>query len=104
MTTRSPCDVTPSDDTARMQHVAINIVPGKVAPRYNEDSGIVAELVLKHVTITEQGTQQDLPMLDLVLVGDDGKRYLVVTTGRIACSIAAAVRGVNLRNHGIAEP
>lgn len=85
-----------------MQHITINLVPGKVAPRYEDRN--MQELKLTDVTITEQGTQENLPMLDLILHGPDGKRYLAVITGRIANMISTAVKGVNMRNHGKEEP
>jgi len=83
------------------QVVNIHLVPGDVAPRYDSP---IEEIKLEHVTITEQGTQSHLPMLDFVMTGADGKRYLMVITGRIANSISAAVKGVNMRNHGTPEP
>jgi hypothetical protein len=36
--------------------------------------------------------------------GADGQEYYVMMTGRILLSVAAAIRGVNTRNHGVAEP
>ena len=83
--------------------VKIELVPGSVAPRYGHDTQRV-EVELESVVITEQGMQSGLPLLDFKLVGPDGKLYLLVMTGRIANMISAAVKGVNLRNHGQAEP
>lgn len=80
--------------------LTIHMVEGKVAPRYDEGTELVAEAAI----ITEQGTQANLPIVDLNLRGPDGKRYLVVLTGRIVNMISAAVKGANKRNHGIEEP
>lgn len=84
------------------QSIAIHIVQGNVAPRY--DDGAMQELTVQHCTLTEQGTQAHLPIVDLVMTGKDGKKYLLVLTGRIINTISAAVRGVNMRNHGMEEP
>ena len=81
-------------------HVAVHLVPGEIAPRYDEG----VEIELESVTITEQGTEARLPLVDLKLRGPNGERYLAVVTGRIMNMISAAVKGVNLRNHGIEEP
>lgn len=81
--------------------VTIHLVPGDTAPRY--DGGIV-EAELQHVTITEQGTQAHLPIVDIVAVLPDGNRVLIACTGRVVNMISAAVKGVNVRNHGVAEP
>lgn len=78
----------------------ISIVPGDTAPRY--DTGVEASL--SHVTITEQGTQARLPIVDLVAKLPDGTQVLIVISGRHVCALAAAVRGINLRNHGVEEP
>lgn len=78
----------------------VNIVPGKTAPRY--DTGV--ELEAERVTITEQGTVLDLPLVDLVMRHPDGTQCVVCLTGRMVNMIAAVVRGVNLRVHGQEEP
>ena len=78
----------------------ITIVPGKLAPKY--DNGI--ELSLQEVTITEQGTEEGLPIVDLTMRGPDGEFYLLVLTGRIVNGISAAVKGVNERIHGVPQP
>lgn len=83
-----------------MNHLKISLVPGKLAPKY-EEVGI--ELFCQEVVITEQGTEGGLPMVDFKMVGPDGV-YLMVLTGRIVNAISAAVKGVNLRNHGAPEP
>lgn len=83
-----------------MQAITIKLVPGDIGPRYENTH----ELKLDHVTITEQGTQAHLPIVDIVATLPNGERAVLVLTGRVLCSIAAAVRGVNLRNHGTEEP
>ncbi len=80
-------------------YAKIEIVEGKQAPKYTEGD----EVTLEKVVITEKGTQADLPIVDFVMVGPDGKKHLLVLTGRIVISIAAAVRGTNLRNHGVED-
>ena len=81
--------------------ITIHLVEGKTAPRY--DGGIV-EAKLSHVTITEQATQANLPLVDIIATLPDGTRVLIVATGRIINAISAAVKGVNMRNHGAEEP
>lgn len=80
--------------------VSIQMVPGKVAPRYNEGT----EITLEKCVITERGTLANLPIVDLVMRGPDGQMYLLVLTGRVVNAISAAVKGANTRNHGVAEP
>jgi hypothetical protein len=84
-----------------LQHnLEIEIVKGKLAPRYSSGT----ELVCEGVVITENGTVSDLPIVDFKMRGPDGKFYLLPLTGRLVISLAAAVRGVNLRNHGTEDP
>lgn len=87
-----------------MSETSVNIqfVPGDKAPRY--EGSDVTEIKLEDVIITEQATQAGLPLLDVLMRGPDGKRYLMVMTGRIANMISAAVKGANMRNHGNPEP
>lgn len=81
--------------------VLINLVPGNIAPRYQDN---IVEAKLQHVSITEKGTEANLPLIDIEAVLPDGSRVLIVCTGRILNLISAAIKGVNLRNHGQAEP
>lgn len=81
-------------------HAKIRLVAGTVAPRYDHGT----ELALDEVVITEQGTEGRLPIVDLKMRGPDGKVFVLVVTGRILNGISAAVKGVNLRIHGKAEP
>lgn len=83
-----------------MNKLSIEMIPGDVAPRYPEGT----ELSCEKVVITEQGTESKLPIVDFVMVAPDGKKYLLVLTGRLINGIAAAVQGSNLRNHGVREP
>jgi len=80
--------------------VAIKLVEGNVAPRYGEG----CELRLEGVTITEQGTKENLPMVDILMRGPGGKLFMLVLTGREVNAIAAVIKGVNTRNHGTPEP
>lgn len=90
------------DDRLFGSAVTIRLVAGDTAPRYEGQGG--AELKCEEVVITEQGTKESLPIVDFVMRGPDGQLYLLVMTGRIVNMIASALRGVNMRNHGIAEP
>lgn len=81
--------------------VSIQIVAGSTAPRLEEGT---SELELAAVMITEQGTEQGLPIIDLRCVDQDGKQFLITVTGRLLAGIAAAVRGINTRIHGRPEP
>jgi hypothetical protein len=87
--------------------VSIRLVPGNVVPRAHElgGSGALFEQVkLLEVVITEQGTASGLPIVDFVCEDAEGKTLLFSTTGRLVNGVAAAVKGVNTRIHGIAEP
>lgn len=84
-----------------MSHeLTIRIVQGDTAPRY--DRG--CELKISHVTITEQGTSAHLPIVDFVAHDALGNQYLMVLTGRLVNMVSAAIRGANMRNHGVEEP
>lgn len=83
---------------------SIEIVEGKQAPHYLEEDGFVGECKLDKVVITEKGTQGDLPIVDFVMTAPDGKKFMMCLTGRNVTSIAAAIQGVNLRNHGNSDP
>lgn len=78
----------------------VNTVEGNKAPRY--DKGY--EMPVERVTITEQGTQAGLPIVDFIGTDKNGEQVLFVLSGREVCGIAAAVRGANMRNHGVEEP
>jgi hypothetical protein len=82
-------------------YAKIELVEGKQAPRYTDGR---VEVELEKIVITEQGTESNLPIVDFVMVGPDGKKTLLVLTGRIVNAVAAAIKGVNMRNHGKAEP
>lgn len=79
----------------------IAIRPGSTRPQYDESS---QELAVESAVITEQATALRLPVVELKLRGPDGQLYLAVLTGRQVCTVAAAVRGINERNHGTPEP
>jgi Zn/Cd-binding protein ZinT len=78
----------------------IHFVEGNVAPRY--DTGY--ETQVERVTITEQGTQANLPIVDFIAKDKAGNQVCFVLTGREVCTLAAAIRGVNTRIHGVPEP
>jgi hypothetical protein len=90
------------DRDGKVEPFTIHLNPGSVAPRYD---GAVFELTPQGVTITERGMKSGLPMVDFTFVClVDGKRYAFTTSGRMVLMLAAALRGVNLRNHGTEEP
>lgn len=82
--------------------MALKLQPGDTAPRY--DPAEVTQLGLQTAVITEKGTESELPIVDLQMIDATGKKYFVAMTGRIAMSLAGAIRGVNERNHGNPEP
>ena len=87
-----------------MQHLPMEFVQGKQGPLYHAADGFVGELKIEKVVITEQGTVNNLPIVDFVLVGPDGKRYIAVTTGGLVRMLGSAIDGVNERNHGTPFP
>lgn len=78
----------------------ITLVPGSTAPIYDQGT----ELKCKQAVITEQGTEANLPIVDLVCYDASGRQYLIVLSGRIINGLAHAIMGVNMRNHGKREP
>jgi hypothetical protein len=78
----------------------IDLVPGGTAPRYAN----TRELKVQRAVITEQGTQANLPIVDFIMEDDKGNLFLLVLTGRLVNMVSAAVKGVNMRNHGVEEP
>lgn len=81
--------------------LSIEIIQGSTAPRYTEK---VTELSASKAVVTEQAMESGLPLVDIRMTDKDGNEYWVPLTGRIVNMISAAVKGVNLRNHGIQEP
>ena len=82
------------------QNLQVNLVPGDKAPTYDEGY----EVECSHVTITEQGTQAGLPIVDFVARDKHGEKIMFVMTGRIVNMIPSSIRAVNLRNHGTEQP
>jgi hypothetical protein len=83
-----------------MRKLSLDIVKGKTAPRY--DQGY--EVNVDRVTITEKGMESGLPLVDFIATDKSGEQVLFVLSGRHVCAIAAAIRGINMRNHGTEEP
>jgi hypothetical protein len=77
------------------------LVEGKTAPRYTKE---VKKLEIKEAVITEQGMESNLPIVDLVMYDEQGNKYFAMTSGRIINAISAAIKGVNMRIHGVQEP
>lgn len=84
------------DSTGRVDPVSIRLVEGSAAPRWDSAEG----LTLEEMIITEKGMQSGFPLVDFVFRAPDGQTMVFTTSGRIVQSMAAAVDGVNLRNHG----
>lgn len=79
----------------------LELIKGDVAPRYDDDW---KQLELKDVKITEKGMASRLPLVDLQFIDKDGNKYFAMTSGRIINAVSAAIKGVNVRNHGTEEP
>lgn len=90
-----------SDRDGKIDPLTINLIPGNKAPRFDAAMHALTPLA---ATITEQGMASGLPMVDVVFVDNDGERCIWTTSGRMILALAAALRGVNLRNHGTEEP
>lgn len=86
-----------------MQRADIEIVPGTLAPRADV-LGANSSVHLDKVYITEQGTEGGLPIVDFAFTDHNGKRGFLSLSGRIVNTISAAVKGVNMRIHGVDEP
>lgn len=82
------------------QGLSIKLIAGKQGPIYKDRK----ELKILEAVITEQATESNLPIVDLVMEDDAGNKYLGVLTGRIVNAMSGAVKGVNQRNHGNPEP
>jgi hypothetical protein len=69
----------------------------KIAPRYTSE---VKQLYIDEVVITEKGTVNSLPVIDIQLVDADGNKYFTMTTGSLVNTLAGAIQGINKKNHG----
>ena len=79
--------------------ITIHMVRGVQAPRY--DTGY--ETSLDRVTITEQGMVNRRPLLDFVFRDKHGEQVFFTLSSNEVLMIAATVRGINKRNHGVEE-
>lgn len=82
------------------QGLSIKLVAGSQAPTYKDRK----ELKILEAVITEQATESNLPIVDIVMEDDAGNKYLGVLTGRSVNALSGVIRGVNQRNHGYPEP
>lgn len=78
----------------------IEIVQGKLAPKYT----VGCEGTLEKVVITEGGIVGGKPLVDFITKTPEGEQVVVVLGGQQIFAIAAALRGINMRNHGVDEP
>lgn len=85
-----------------MNNLNIKFIPGDVAPRYEPSK--VKQLHAHTAVITERGMESGLPVVDIQMRDDEGNEYFFMTTGRLINGISGAIKGVNLRNHGVEEP
>ena len=77
----------------------IEIVKGKDAPKYTE--GQEAKLV--KMVVTEKGIKGGKPLVDFIAETPDGEQVVVVLGGQQIFTLAAALHGINMRNHGVPE-
>ena len=82
-------------------NLSIEIKEGNLAPRYTEKT---KQLTATKAVITEKGMESGLPLVDIQLTDADGNEYFFMLTGRLFNGLSAAIKGVNLRNHGVEEP
>lgn len=80
--------------------ISVEIKQGSTAPRYTTETELSADKAI----ITEQAMRSGLPLVDIQMTDKDGNKYWVPLSGRIINMISSAVKGVNMRNHGIEEP
>jgi len=80
----------------------IKLNPGNVAPRYEPDK--VKQLQPHTAIITEQGMESGLPLVDIQMKDDQGNDYFFMISGRLINGLSAAIKGCNVRNHGVEEP
>ena len=83
-----------------MPDLKIEFVKGNVAPRYTNEK----QLEIKKAVITEKGMQSGFALVDIQLTDSEGKEYFFMTSGQIMNALTAAIKGVNMRNHGVEEP
>jgi len=84
----------------------IQILEGNVAPRY---TARIIKTAVDNVVVTEEGmkrpgTKKGFPLVDFQLSDDYGNNYYLAVTGSHLLMLAAAIKGINLRNHGEEEP
>lgn len=78
--------------------LSIRLVKGSDAPRYNNGE---TELFVSEAVITENGMKSGLPVVDIVMQDESGKVFYFMLSGRLVQNLAAAIDGVNSRNHGV---
>lgn len=72
----------------------VRIVRGNVAPRFADAEAIE----LDEVILMEQGP------IDFVFRDGNDKHFLFITTARLVTDLGQVIIGVNMRNHGKANP
>lgn len=81
--------------------LSISMIQGVTAPRYDSETVYVR---CQRAVITEKGTQGQMPIVDFQLEDEKGKKYFLVLSGKLVTMLGAAIKGVNVRNHGKEEP
>lgn len=82
-----------------MPELKIKLIQGNVAPRYTEEK----QLEIKQAVITENGMESGFPLIDFQLTDNEGKEYFCMASGQVINTLSAAIKGVNMRNHGVEE-
>lgn len=83
-----------------MPKLSISVKEGNTAPRYPETTKL---LTIDEAVITEQGMASGFPVVDFQMTDSEGNKYFIMTSGGIINGLSAAIKGVNLRIHGVAE-
>ena len=89
-------------DSGKGRMLPIELNKGDFAPRYEKSEW--GELSIDKAIVTEQGTMGKLPIVDLQLTDEKGKKYFAMITGRLIIGLGDACKGVMLRVHGNETP
>ena len=89
------------DSQKNATNLVIELKEGNEAPRYPEGT---IELRIDKAVITEKGMQSGLPLVDFQITDEKGRVYYTALTGSVLNMLSAAIKGVNMRNHGVEEP
>lgn len=82
------------------RHLELHRVEGDYAPRLPEHQPLRGYETI----ITEKGTVGGRPIVDILMVDPDGKKYFISISGQLVTAIAEVVAAANVRNHGKPYP